>query len=156
MTNTIGQREKLEACPFCGGVAISEHETETASGFTASGFYVWHVCDGCGVQSEGEDGHDNARAAWNRRAHPPSAGEEKTGEREEMNVLRAALEPFAAAYPAFSGLADSIEVRLDGSFKVQNRDAMLDTPPVSVTVGDLRRARDAILALSPTSGDQNR
>jgi len=66
---------------------------------------------------------------------------------DALRVAVEALEPFAAISGPVSGLSDGIEVRFDASFKLQNRDAMCVTRPMVVTVGDLRRAKNALAAL---------
>lgn len=60
----------LLPCPFCGGTNIIENGVESPKGD-----YFWHMCGGCCVQTEGEVGRENARAAWNRRqvAPPPTS-----------------------------------------------------------------------------------
>lgn len=62
--------DKLLPCPFCGSEAISTHNSQDDIPGALS--YFWHRCEGCGVETEGAVGLDDAVAVWNRRVDPPA------------------------------------------------------------------------------------
>jgi len=161
---------ELLPCPHCGE---AEELYPAHRGFGGGKPYAID-CLGCGADFTPREGTD-VIAAWNRRA--PTKAEARIGELEKViaglnrqlteqfelstkYVARATraeallaqakevLEPFAKAYDAaFTGLGDGIEVRLDGSFELQNRPFYrCVTKPAAVRVADLRAASSFLTA----------
>ncbi len=94
------------------------------------------------------------------RAHSPSPGVEKTGEREsvKMALLRAALEPFAALarmrHPDEGGSPSWVDIMTANGEQdeIELRSHTAADPLSVILQGDDFRAAECALALSPTSG----
>jgi hypothetical protein len=78
--------ERLEPCPFCGGVP------ETVDATRILGIWrIVHRCDVLGCVSVGREDIKDAAVEWNRRAASPDAARVATLERE-LAAMREALD----------------------------------------------------------------
>jgi hypothetical protein len=83
--------ERLEPCPFCGGVP------ETVDATRILGIWrIVHRCDVLGCVSVGREDIKDAAVEWNRRAASPDAARVATLERE-LAAMREARDALSAA-----------------------------------------------------------
>lgn len=162
--------ERLEPCPFCGGEQITTAPDRTFGDTTwavvcrACGANVVRDAEAAAVAAwnrrsvspeldqlrAAKDRAEQERDEWEARAHRYERqlgvlGRDLSTAEAALSKLReevrGVLEPFSEAYHvAFSGLSDSISVRLDASFKLQNKDARCITKPATLRVGDFHQA----------------